>query len=87
MLRVDVVFAPSALEERRGEGCPNVGSVSRQSMCRGSEAPSSQAGGCGEGVARASKASAKLEGRVVPARHKRSAAVTRYIVKLQPPRR
>ena len=37
--------------------------------------------------ARATKASAKLEGRVVPAGHKRSAAVKAYIAKQQPPRR
>lgn len=38
-------------------------------------------------VARATKASAKLEGREVPAGHMRSAAVTRYIAKQQPPKR
>lgn len=37
--------------------------------------------------ARATKASAKLEGRVVPAGHKRSAAVAAYIAKQQPPKR
>jgi hypothetical protein len=36
---------------------------------------------------RATKASAKLEGRVVPAGHKRSAAVKAYIAKQQPPKR
>ena len=36
---------------------------------------------------RATKASAKLEGRVVPAGHKRSAAVRAYIAKQQPPKR
>jgi len=38
-------------------------------------------------AARATKASAKLEGREVPAGHVRSAAVTRYIAKQQPPKR
>lgn len=33
------------------------------------------------------KASAKLEGRVVPAGHKRSAAVKAYLAKQQPPKR
>lgn len=37
--------------------------------------------------ARATKASAKLEGRVVPAGHKRSAAVAAYIAKRQLPKR
>lgn len=36
---------------------------------------------------RATKASAKLEGRVVPADHRRSAAVERYIARQQPPKR
>ena len=36
---------------------------------------------------RATKASAKLEGRVVPAGHRRSAAVTAYLAKQQPPKR
>ena len=34
-----------------------------------------------------SKASAKLEGRVIPAGYKRSAAVKAYITKQQPPKR
>ncbi|WP_234787980.1 hypothetical protein [Mycolicibacterium setense] len=38
-------------------------------------------------VARATEASAKLEGREVPDGHIRSAAVTRYIAELQPPKR
>ncbi len=37
--------------------------------------------------ARATKASAKLEGRVVPAGHRRSAAVKAYLAKQQPPKR
>jgi len=36
---------------------------------------------------RATKASAKLEGRVVPAGHRRSAAVKAYLAKQQPPKR
>lgn len=36
---------------------------------------------------RATKASAKLEGRVVPANHRRSAAVKAYLAKQQPPKR
>lgn len=36
---------------------------------------------------RAVKASAKLEGRVVPASHQRSAAVKAYLAKQQPPKR
>lgn len=40
-----------------------------------------------QAVARATKASAKLEGREVPAGHMRSAAVSRYIAKQQPPQR
>lgn len=36
---------------------------------------------------RATKASAKLEGRVVPAGHHRSAAVKAYLAKQQPPKR
>lgn len=36
---------------------------------------------------RATKASAKLEGRVVPAGHRRSAAVQAYLAKQQPPKR
>lgn len=36
---------------------------------------------------RAVKASAKLEGRVVPANHQRSAAVEAYLAKQQPPKR
>lgn len=36
---------------------------------------------------RATKASAKLEGRVVPAGYRRSAAVRAYIAKQQPPKR
>lgn len=36
---------------------------------------------------RATKASAKLEGRVVPAGHRRSAAVEAYLAKQQPPKR
>lgn len=36
---------------------------------------------------RAVKASAKLEGRVVPAGHKRSAAAKAYLAKQQPPKR
>lgn len=36
---------------------------------------------------RATKASAKLEGRVVPADHRRSAAVKAYLAKQQPPKR
>lgn len=36
---------------------------------------------------RATKASAKLEGRVVPAGHRRSAAVKAYLSKQQPPQR
>lgn len=36
---------------------------------------------------RATKASAKLEGRVVPAGHHRSAAVEAYLAKQQPPKR
>ena len=36
---------------------------------------------------RATEASAKLEGRVVPAGHRRSAAVNAYIAKQQPPKR
>jgi hypothetical protein len=37
--------------------------------------------------ARATKASAKLEGRIVPAGHRRSAAATAYLAKQQPPKR
>ena len=37
--------------------------------------------------ARATKASAKLEGREVPVGHKRSVAVRAYIAKQQPPKR
>ena len=37
--------------------------------------------------ARAIKASAKLEGRIVPAGHRRSAAVKAYLAKQQPPTR
>lgn len=37
--------------------------------------------------ARAVKASAKLEGRVVPSGHQRSAAVKAYLAKQQPPQR
>ena len=37
--------------------------------------------------ARATKAAAKLEGRVVPAGHRRSAAVKAYLAKQQPPKR
>lgn len=36
--------------------------------------------------ARATKASAKLEGRVVPANHRRSTAVKAYLAKQQPPK-
>ncbi|WP_370500244.1 hypothetical protein NWT09_31485 [Mycolicibacterium sp. jd] len=36
---------------------------------------------------RATKSSAKLEGRVVPAGHRRSAAVKAYLAKQQPPKR
>lgn len=36
---------------------------------------------------RATKASAKLEGRIVPAGHRRSAAVKAYLAKQQPPKR
>lgn len=36
---------------------------------------------------RAVKASAKLEGRVVPVGHQRSAAVKAYLAKQQPPKR
>lgn len=36
---------------------------------------------------RATKASAKLEGRVVPAGYSRSASVKAYIAKQQPPKR
>lgn len=36
---------------------------------------------------RATKASAKLEGRVVPVGHRRSAAVKAYLAKQQPPKR
>lgn len=36
---------------------------------------------------RAVKASAKLEGRVVPAGHRRSAAAKAYLAKQQPPKR
>ncbi|WP_185934659.1 hypothetical protein [Mycolicibacterium hodleri] len=36
---------------------------------------------------RAIKASAKLEGRIVPAGHRRSAAVKAYLAKKQPPKR
>ncbi|WP_164478745.1 hypothetical protein [Mycolicibacterium stellerae] len=36
---------------------------------------------------RATKASAKLAGRVVPAGHRRSAAVKAYLAKQQPPKR
>ena len=36
---------------------------------------------------RATKASAKQEGRVVPAGHRRSAAVQAYLAKQQPPKR
>lgn len=36
---------------------------------------------------RATKASAKLEGRVVPAGHRRSAAVKAYLARQQPPKR
>lgn len=35
---------------------------------------------------RATKASAKLEGRIVPAGHRRSAAVKAYLAKQQPPK-
>ncbi|MFQ2875355.1 hypothetical protein ACLILY_08410 [Mycobacterium sp. MS3] len=35
---------------------------------------------------RATKASAKLEGRVVPPGHRRSAAVKAYLAKQQPPK-
>lgn len=38
-------------------------------------------------IARSTKASAKLEGRVVPPGHRRSAAVSRYIAKQLPPKR
>ena len=37
--------------------------------------------------ARATKASAKLEGRVIPADHRRSAAVKAYLAKQQSPKR
>ncbi|BBY57672.1 hypothetical protein [Mycolicibacterium sarraceniae] len=36
---------------------------------------------------RATKASAKLEGRVVPTSHRHSAAVKAYLAKQQPPKR
>ncbi|GFG53365.1 hypothetical protein MAGR_48060 [Mycolicibacterium agri] len=36
---------------------------------------------------RATKASAKLEGRVIPVDHRRSAAVKAYLEKQQPPKR
>ena len=36
---------------------------------------------------RSTKASAKLEGRVVPAGHRQSAAVKAYLAKQQPPKR
>lgn len=36
---------------------------------------------------RATKASAKLEGRVIPADHRRSAAVKAFLAKQQPPKR
>ncbi|WP_170220065.1 hypothetical protein [Mycolicibacterium hodleri] len=36
---------------------------------------------------RAIKASAKLEGRIVPAGHRRSAAAKAYLAKKQPPKR
>lgn len=69
--------------------------MKRQPMCRGGEAVERRTpkqvvvkhAAVKKSVARATKASAKLEGREVPVGHQRSAAVTRYIAKHQPPPR